>query len=610
MKYLLLIFYLNIFFSCQNTSSKIKSETKIISPVYFKNYNSTRFYDFGESYFSRIIIKAKVQKFDSIYLNFGDLLNNNKRLHTFLPTYNNKFTKVYLYPNKKYYNTFESNNNNLFRPYQIKINDNFDKLSPIRYVEVNNLLNNSNIEEFNIYQKIYHNKFSDSLSYFNSSDTILNQLWKLCKHTVKATNFTTTYIDGDRERRPYEGDSYINLLSHMQVDTSFTIAKNTLEYLIKHPTWPTEYNLLIPQLFYTYALYSGDISLLSKYYHNLKTKTLIDLENKDGIISTKFGKISIILQWNLGYRNYKNFIKQAINYKQPLFYNLRDMVDWPQSSKLFDSINKRVIYINGENDNYDYKEFNTVINAYHYNSLVIMSKIAKILKKHADSKYFLIKSFHTKKSFNKYFFNSRKRLYVDGLGSQHSSSHANIYSLKFNLVETSMKANVINFIKNKGMTCSPFTAQFLLDALLDNNEIHFAMKLLNGNSNRNWKNMIDSGANMTFESWDFKFNPEMDISHPWSTAPLNIITRKIWGIEPEDVGFKSFIFKPNFGELTFSNISIPTIYGNIIGQYKNNKTYKSLILNFPNKINGILLLNNKSTNFKIKLSSGKKYIFI
>ena len=606
MKYSQLFLFLIICYSCQNKNLKFKSESKLVTPISYIDYNLIRFYDFGESYFSTIIIKANVQKFDSIYLNFGDLLNKNKRLDTLLPTYTNKSTKIYLYPNKKDYNIFESYDNKLFRPYEVKINENIDKLTPIRYVEVNNFLNNSNIKELNIYQKIYHNKFIDSLSYFNSSDTILNQLWKLCKHTVKATNFTTTYIDGDRERQPYEGDSYINLLSHVQVDTSFTTAKNTLEYLIKHPTWPTEYNLLIPQIFYTYTLYSGDTLLLSKYYNILKTKTLIDLENKDGIISTKFGKISIILQWNLGYRNYKNFIKQAINYKQPLFYNLRDMVDWPQSSKLFDSINKKILLIKGENDYYDYKEFNTVINAYHYNSLVIMSKIAKILKKNEDSELFLIKSSKTKKSFNKYFFNSKTQIYVDGFKSEHSSSHANIYPLKFGLIDNSTKNSVINFIKDRGMTCSPFTAQFLLDALLENNEIHFAMKLLNGNSNRNWKNMIDLGANMTFESWDFKFNPEMDMSHPWSTAPLNIINRRIWGIEPDEVGFKSFIFKPNFAELKFSNISIPTIYGNIKGEYKNTNNCKSVILNFPNKINGYLILNNKSTFTKIKLIQGKK----
>ena len=464
-KNLHLIFCLIFFFSCHNSSSKFKSETKLISPISFKDYNSTRFYDFGESYFSTIIIKANVKKFDSIYLNFGDLLNKDKRLDTLLPNYTNRSTKIYLYPNKKYYNIIESYNNKLLRPYEVKINEIIDKLTPIRYVEVINFLNNSNIKELNIYQKIYHNKFPDSMSYFNSSDTILNQLWKLCKHTVKATNFTNTYIDGDRERQPYEGDSYINLLSQVQVDTSFTIAKNTLEYLIEHPTWPTEYNLLIPQIFYTYTLYSGDTLFLSKYYNSLKTKSLIDLENKDGIISTNFGKTSIILQWNLGYRNYKNFIKQAINYKQPLFYNLRDMVDWPQSSKLIDSINKRVLLINGENDNYDYKEFNTVINAYYYNSLIIMSKIAKVLKKNQDSELFISKSFKTKKSFNKYFFNNKLKIYIDGLGSKHSSSHANIYPLKFGLVENSSKASVINYIKDKGMTCSPFTAQFLLDAL-------------------------------------------------------------------------------------------------------------------------------------------------
>lgn len=37
-------------------------------------------------------------------------------------------------------------------------------------------------------------------------------IWEMCKHTMKATSFGRVFVDGDRERLPYEADAYINML--------------------------------------------------------------------------------------------------------------------------------------------------------------------------------------------------------------------------------------------------------------------------------------------------------------------------------------------------------------------------------------------------------------
>jgi len=58
----------------------------------------------------------------------------------------------------------------------------------------------------------------------------------MCKYTMKATSFTGIYIDGDRERIPYEADAYINQLGHYYTDREYSMGRVSSEYFIKHPT--------------------------------------------------------------------------------------------------------------------------------------------------------------------------------------------------------------------------------------------------------------------------------------------------------------------------------------------------------------------------------------
>ncbi len=49
------------------------------------------------------------------------------------------------------------------------------------------------------------------------------------------------YVDGDRERIPYEADAYLNQLSHYYTDNDTQMARDTFDHLMKHGTWPTEW---------------------------------------------------------------------------------------------------------------------------------------------------------------------------------------------------------------------------------------------------------------------------------------------------------------------------------------------------------------------------------
>ena len=81
---------------------------------------------------------------------------------------------------------------------------------PFRYCEIENYT--KPLTTTDIVRESVHYPFDESASFFESNNDILNQVWDLCKYSIKATSFLGIYVDGDRERIPYEADALINQL--------------------------------------------------------------------------------------------------------------------------------------------------------------------------------------------------------------------------------------------------------------------------------------------------------------------------------------------------------------------------------------------------------------
>ncbi len=90
-------------------------------------------------------------------------------------------------------------------------------------------------------QSAFLSAWDDNAASFESSDEMLNKIWELCRYSIKATTFAGLYVDGDRERIPYEADSYLNQLSHYYTDHDVQIARDTFDHMMIHGTWPTEW---------------------------------------------------------------------------------------------------------------------------------------------------------------------------------------------------------------------------------------------------------------------------------------------------------------------------------------------------------------------------------
>jgi alpha-L-rhamnosidase len=439
----------------------------------------------------------------------------------------------------------ERNTNHMAVPWP----DTLDVVLPFRYVEVENYRHELLPE--NIIQLAHFGYFNEDESYFISNDTILNQVWDICKYSIKATNFMGYYIDGDRERIPYEADAYINMLSHYGVDREYTIGKQTIEWFMEKPTWPTEWQLHMAMLFYKDYMYTGDLNLIRHYYEQLKHKTLMALEYEHGLISTGSPNHNEAFMANLGFSDTS--------------IRLRDIVDWPPAQK---DTGWKLATEEGERDGFVFMPVNTVVNSFYYRNMVIMAFFARLLDKHDDAIGFDYRAARVKKSINTYLFDVEKGHYVDGIGTDHGAVHSNMLPLAFGIVPEGYVGSVVKYTKSRGMACSVYGAQYLLEAMYLAGEAGYALELMTATHDRSWWNMIASGSTITLEAWDLKYKPNLDWNHAWGAAPANIIPRFLWGVRPAEPGFDLITIQPQPTPLTNTSIVVPTIKGPVKASYE------------------------------------------
>jgi len=561
--------------------------------------------DFGKDAFGTLELHYKTISTDTLIICLGEKLLNGEIDRRPGGTIRYAEVKLQVSPSEENYTLKlpADKRNTLAKAVQLP--DSFGVIMPFRYAEIKHI--NQPVSVADVHQKAYFHHFDESQSNFSCSDTVLNQVWNLCKYSIKATSFTGIYIDGDRERIAYEADAYINQLGHYCTDREYDMAKRTIAYFMTHPTWPTEWLLHTALMMYQDYYYSGDLTLLKRYYNQLREKTLMDLAREDGLISTTSGKVTLKFMKKIGFTDSTE--------------RLQDIVDWPPAQK---DTGWKLVKSEGERDGCEMLPINTVVNCFFYENMKIMAELAGVLNKSADKKHFEMMATKVRESINKKLFNTDKGIYVDGEGSGHSSLHPNMMALAFGIVPANFTKSVTEFVKSRGMACSVYGAQYLLEGLYLSGEGQYALDLMRATSDRSWWNMIKAGSTITMEAWDMKYKPNSDWNHAWGSAPANIIPRCLWGIRPNTPGFSVASIHPQMGDLKFSSVKTPTIHGPIKGEYHwINNHLKTYSIEIPENIVGkfylncatdeIILLNGKEINPRlqsIRLKSGMNNIEI
>lgn len=373
------------------------------------------------------------------------------------------------------------------------------EIAPFRYAEVTGA-----VGPVTLIRREFFADIRDEDSEFRCENKDMETLWDFCRYSIKATGIFGKYVDGERERVPYEGDAYINQLGHFCCAADYATARNTIEYFFEYWTWPTEWVLITPILARDYLLYSGDRERVMSWLPELEKKLLAGQTGEDGLVRQGNGTM--------------------------------DIVDWPRC----------------ERDDYEFGDVNFVPNAFLMGSLKAMYDIT-------GNEAYLNRWEKAKNSLREKMMTQNGKV-VDSPGSLHTALHTVYSAIRFGVLTPDEAAFTAGFMFRKGMACSVFGAQFMLEACYMANCAQFALELMLSRDRCSWFHMMERGATISMEAWDDAIKPNQDWNHAWGAAPANIIPRFFCGIRPTQPGFKRFTVDPQNCGLEFS-FKHPTPHG-------------------------------------------------
>lgn len=321
----------------------------------------------------------------------------------------------------------------------------------------------------------------------------------------------------------------INQLGYFVCTSNGEIAKNTINRLFEYPTWPTEWRLSMIPIVHDYLLYTGDMPSVRSWYGRLKQNLLLEGRDESGLLHAEHLKT---LPPSLGINN--------------VTIPVRDIVDWPQP----------------ERDGYEMAEVNLVPNCWFYMALCRMAELARLLEKPEEAANALETARSVRKALREKML--KNGLFTDNPHSHHTALHSCIFPVLWGIAEEDEKPRILELMRSKGMACSVFVSQFLLECCFENGLADHALDLMQSKEKRSWNNMLSCGATIAMEAWDDSFKPNQDWSHPWGAAPGNVVVRYLAGIRPLEQGFKKFIVDPKPGRLRCFKVKTPTPRGAVI----------------------------------------------
>lgn len=537
--------------------------------------SSTTLLDFGRASFGSLELTLQSPKGgDTVYIAIGEAMKDG-RINNRPPG----TVRYYRYPlvlekGCRIYRVVPARDARNTGPQAVLVPDYIGEVAPFRYCQIECYPQEIAVDDIVRHTAVY--PFDYDAAHFSSDDPTLNAVWELCKYTIKATSALGIYIDGDRERIPYEADALINQLGHYTTDREYAMGRRSSEYLLRHPTWPTEWILQALIIAWNDYLYTGDARSIAANYDLLKSRTLLMLRQANGLISTTMDKTVRTPEF-----------RRSINFGG----TIRDIVDWPHGS---------------EEDGFVFTDYNCVVNAFHYRALQLLARMARLTSR--DDEAFRLEDDCNRlyQAFNETFFDSEAGTYCDGADTDHHSLHSAMFALSLGLVPEEHRDTVLDYIRSRGMACSVYGAQFLLDAVYDACDGDYALQLLTKRDSRSWYNMLTHGATITYEAWDDSFKPNQDWNHAWGAAPANIIPRRLVGVEPLAPACEVISVRPQISSLRHVEATVPTIRGSVHVTIDNDPNRYCLYVTVPSNTTARIALPVAAERFELRCNGSRR----
>jgi alpha-L-rhamnosidase len=283
---------------------------------------------------------------------------------------------------------------------------------------------------------VRHYPMDESKCTFNSSEPLLNDIWRLCNNGVKYGSQEVFVDCPSREKGQYLGDATVTSHAHLYLSGDLRLFKKSLEDFARSSricpglmaVAPcsfmqeiADFSLQWPFQLLNYYMQSGDLEFLRKMYPVAEN------------VLAYFGK----------YRREDGLLE---NVKEK--WNL---VDWPQN--LRDDYDFDLSEVVGDG-------CHNVINAFYCGAIKTVNEI----RRHLEISFTDCLP-EIREAYIKAFYNKDIKMFRDSTVSNHCALHSNILPLFFGLVPEEAERSIADFIRKKGMHCGVYNTYFLLKGL-------------------------------------------------------------------------------------------------------------------------------------------------
>jgi len=214
------------------------------------------------------------------------------------------------------------------------------------------------------------------------------------------------------------------------------------------------------------------------------------------------------------------------------------------------------------------------------------AKLAQRVGDTATANYWINSSLKLKTNLSKAAWNEKEEFWlsqIDHIGEK--TRHPNFLALVSGFADSSQYMGIKSLLEDKHVkpVGTPYMAGFEVMALSQLGNIDYMLKHVKDY----WGGMLKNGATTFWEAYDptqtneehFSFYDRpygKSLCHAWSSGPAAFLPSKLFGLIPIEDGWKRFTLQPDLGSLQWASVCLPTKYGNILVDIRNQDIHVSI----------------------------------
>ena len=443
---------------------------------------------------------------------------------------------------------------------------------PFRFVK---LVTDAPESAFTLKQLMLKFNAGKPMTKFHSSNDILNRLWTLSADTIESTSFSGIFVDGNRERQPYEADAYLSALAQHAMYADTTLARNSLAYLAGKPSAIIEWAFLYTSLVREVYMQTGDREFVGTVYENVVSRLFLDKLSNVGLLKVvdQSGNYQLTLQgvslvpiidWppvervgfataNIGFfSTVKLYTEIFARYVRGSLYRVYGLAYL--SNHQFNKVDSLINQLNPIEPN------NFVVNSFFYNSLLDAAFLANEIGRRHDSKEFTAMAEVVKNTLRLLYYDEKVGLFTDDVDNANASFHSNLIALNFGIADAS-DSTVLEYVEKNKYRASVYSGHFLLNVLFNHGLNIEALQYLTDYHPRSWTAMLHDDETVSTEVWNSSLKPDMDWTHAWGATPGHHIIRNIVGVTGLTPGYGEILVDAPDVSIEFFSAEIATPRG-------------------------------------------------